>query len=46
MQTSTTNAAEMGTHNGIEFTDFDVYKVWKLFKYNVEEILSLRWRHL
>ena len=36
MQTSTTtNATEMGPHNGIEFADFGVYKAWQFSKYNV-----------
>ena len=25
----------MGPHKGIEFADFDVYKAWQFFKYNV-----------
>ena len=35
MQLSTTNATKMGPHNGIEYADFGVYKVWQFSKYNV-----------
>ena len=35
MQLSTTNAIEMGPHNGIEFADFGLFKAWQFSKYNV-----------
>ena len=35
MQSSITNATEMGPHNAIEFADFGVYKVWQCSKSNV-----------
>ena len=35
MQSSTTNATEIGFHNGIEFAVFGVYKAWQFSKYNV-----------